>query len=433
MINFVKNDIIELNIDNLGINGEGIARIDGITVFVKGGLVGEKVRAKVILVKPNFIVAKLLEILVPSPHRIQSKCPIFNKCGGCSLQHLEYDEQLKYKQKLVKETFKKVGEIDVEVQPTIASKEIYGYRNKVSLPIRSVKGKIQMGFFMPASHNIIDATTCPLQKDEINKVCMLMREFLDSYGGKPYDENDGSGDIRHLVVRSIGNKIYVTVVLNQNISLKSFEKLLKENFTRYALYKNHNSQRNNVILGKKTEFVGGDTSPIDVEGLKIDVHPAGFFQVNDDIRQKIYNFVSQRVCGGKVIDAYSGAGLMTAQISKTASQIYGIEINEDAHVSALILKEQNGINNMFPILGDSGKVIKDLVDKNCVVILDPPRTGCSLEVTNALKDLDCDIIYISCNPATLARDVKNLGKTPKLVQPFDMFPQTPDVETVVIL
>lgn len=428
-----KNDVIELVIDNLGINGEGIAHVDGLTVFVKGALVGEKVRAKVILAKPTFVVGRLEQILTVSPHRVAAVCPVYGKCGGCALQHLSYSEQLVYKQKMVRDTLKKVGGIEVDVLPTVASDRSINYRNKVSLPIRSVKGETKIGFFMPSSHFITPIQSCPLQKPEINRVIELMREFIGFYGGTPFDETTGKGDLRHLVVRSVGGKVYVTVVLNQKINLKPFEKLLQGALDRYALYVNYNHENNNVILGKRTEFVAGDCTSIDLGGYRADIHPAGFFQVNDYIRDKIYDTVCENIGHGKVIDAYSGAGLMTARVAKNCKEVHGIEINPDAHASALELKNFNSIDNMYPHLGDSADVLPRLVDSDSTVIIDPPRAGCDQRVIDALKELECPIIYVSCNPATLARDLKLLGKKIVSVQPYDMFPQTPAVETVVVL
>lgn len=428
-----KNDVVELVIDNLGINGEGIAHVDGLTVFVKGALVGERVRAKVILAKPTFVVCRLEQILTVSPHRVAPICPVYGKCGGCALQHLSYPEQLAYKQKMVRETLKKVGEMEVEVLPTVPSDTPIGYRNKVSLPIRLVRGETKIGFFQPSSHFITPIDACPLQKPEINRVIALMREFLGFYGGTPYDEATGKGDVRHLVVRSVGGKTYVTVVLNQKTDLRPFQKLLENALDRYALYVNYNHENNNVILGKRTEFLAGDRAPIDLGGYLADVHPAGFFQVNDYIRDKIYDTVCEKIGHGKVIDAYSGAGLMTARVAKNCREVYGIEINPDAHASAVELKNFNDIDNMHPLLGDSADVLPKIADENCAVILDPPRAGCDQKVINALKELDCPIIYVSCNPATLARDLKLLGKKVVSVQPYDMFPQTTAVETVVVL
>jgi len=428
-----QKDEILIQIENLGINGEGIGKLDGKTVFVKGGLVGETVKIKVIHEKPSFLVGKLIEVVTPSKDRREPKCEVYGKCGGCSLQHLDYGEQLKYKQRTVKETLKKVAGLEVEVDQTQASDKEYGYRNKISLPIRTQKGGVKTGFFRTFSHDIVEFSYCPLQKPEINKTVSLMREFLNEYGGKPYDETDGSGDIRHLVVRSVCDKLYVTVVVNERVNLKGFEEKLRRNFNRYALYINYNNKNNNVILGERTEFLGGDDKPIELNGLLTDVHPAGFFQVNDYIRDRIYDFVLSKITTNRVIDAYSGAGLMTARLAKRAKEVFGIEINPFAHQSALEFKARNGIDNMFPKNADSGKALKELLTKDCTVILDPPRTGCGEDVITALKDFEGEIIYISCNPATLSRDLKLLNKKIKSITPFDMFPQTSNVETVAVL
>lgn len=428
-----KKDIIELRIENLGINGEGISRVDGETVFIKGALPGEIVRAEVILDKKNFAVAKLLSIEHSSADRVSPPCPFFGKCGGCSLQHLGYPAQLDYKRRTIRETFAKIAGLDVEVQDVFPSDKIYGYRNKISLPVRRTRGKIGMGFFMQNSHNIIDIDRCLLQKEEINDVLVVFKRFLAEYGGNPYDEEDGTGDIRHLIVRSLGGRLYITVVTKEPVDISGFEKMLKATFDDYSLYLNYNTKKNNVILGDVTRFVGGATSEITVEGLKIKPHPASFFQVNDYIREKIYSYATQSIASPYVIDAYSGGGVMTAIIARNAEKVYGVEINKAAHEAAVALKKDNDIANMHPMLGDVADIIKSIAKENCAVVLDPPRGGCDEKVLDILKTSSNRIVYISCNPKTLARDLKILGGKILAVKPFDMFCQTPQIETVVTI
>ena len=442
-----KNQILQLDIENVGINGEGVARHEGVVVFVKGALPGERVRAKIIGVKKNFSYAILdgddAFVSEKSKMRVVAPCPVFGKCGGCSIMHVNYARQLEIKRELVRDTLKKVGGIEFDVAPTVASDKELGYRNKMSLPIRSVNGELKIGLFASSSHRVVETADCLLQPKWNAVIISLIRKFMGESGLKAYDEQTGKGDVRHLVVREVEKHLFVTVVATRKIKLDGFKKLLEQNFDSFSLWLNINSRKDNVILGDDWIKIYGAGEIASVEGFKTTIHPAGFFQVNDYIREKIYSLVVKTVeerAPDCVIDAYSGAGIMTAMLSKHCKSVTGIEINEQASQSALNLIKDNGICNMTAICGDVadhiGKVTATYNGKKVTVVLDPPRSGCDKSVLEAISGANVsDVVYVSCSPATLARDLGYLKDyfEIKSITPFDMFPQTMNVENVAWL
>lgn len=439
-----KNDIIELNVSNLGSEGEGVARADGKTVFIRGALPGERIRAKIIAVKPRFDVALLEKVLSPSPNRVAPVCPLFNKCGGCDLQHLSYEAELKFKRSLVEETFNKVGGLTVVSEDVEPSPEPLRYRNKLSLPVRLSRGETQVGLFAKNSHRIVETDDCLLQYDWNAPLIAALKEFMAESGLVGYDEERGKGDIRHLVARQAGGRLYVTLVATAKIECAEFGKRLREINSDSELWLNINTRRDNVILGREWHKILSSDGETVIEGLKAEIHPAGFFQVNDAIRERLYSYVADMCKGHAAVEAYSGAGLLSARLSRKTKVVFGIEINEQAHAAALKLKADNGLDNFFPVLGDVGEKLNGVLSKcaeltdnaaDTFVVLDPPRAGISESAANTLVQSGADnIVYISCNPATLARDAKRLtdgGYRVESVKPWDMFPRTANVETVV--
>lgn len=435
-----KNDIIETDITSLGINGEGISHLDGKTIFVRGALPGERVRAKIILVKPTFDIAILEKIILISPDRVDAPCPHFGKCGGCDVQHLCYDSQLAFKRDYVAQTLQKVGKISAPVQPVVASEHKFRYRNKVSFPVRAGKEGVKIGLFAKGSHRVVETNDCLLQYEWNSTLISVLKKFMSDYSLSGYDEDTGKGDIRHLVVRQVSERIYVTLVTNRKINCAPLYKELSALFPNCALYQNVNRRRDNVILGDEWQLVGGEENA-SVDNMSFALHPAGFYQVNDYIRKQMYSFVASLCEGSVAIEAYSGAGLLSARLAQKANRVYGIEINEQAHLSAQKLAKDNGIDNFTPILGDVSKKLGGVLAKakgeNTFIVVDPPRTGLSKEASVMLGESNVNnIVYISCNPATLARDLAIItpyGYEISLIQPYDMFPQTSNVETVVVL
>lgn len=437
-----KNDVIEIEIDGIGYEGEGIAHLGGYTVFIRYALRGEKVRALVILAKPTFAVAKLQEVLRPSPDRAVPFCPVYYTCGGCGLQHMTYEAQLRYKQESVKETFFKAAHLSVSPPPCIESPKQKAYRNKMNLPVRGYPAAV--GFFASGSHRVVPVNECPIQFEGNGKLIQAFLRFLHENDVAGYNETTGEGVVRHLSVRKIGDYATVTVVTNGKHAKKltPFDAVLKELYgEKYAYYLNENTSRTNRILGENSTLVGGKSAPVCVDGLDVCVHPHSFFQVNDGVREKLYAAVAAAVSrfGLPVIDAYSGAGVLSALLARSVPHVTAVEIEPRAVSSANDLIQRNGIQNVTTVCGDCAQVLPDVLKQtpNAVVVLDPPRAGCAVPVLNAtLAASPAAIVYVSCNPATLARDVAILTQGDYAIvrlTPFDMFPQTPNVETLCVL
>lgn len=444
-----ENILIEIN--DLGFKGEGIANTEGKTVFVPFALPGEKVSAKVVFQKGNICFARAKKIVVQSPDRVEPPCPVFGECGGCDLQHMSYGKQLELKREIVRRNIKKIAGIDVDVSPTVQSPLQYNYRNKLVLPLSKRKGKLVTGFYKEGTNEIVDTLSCPLHPLWADTAISILRQFMEKYAVKPYVAEEKQGLIRHLIARKIGDKMTVTVVLNGN-DLPHKEKLLemlKEALGEVALYLNVNKKEGNAVTGERYIFAGGNEDlQAEVDGLTVNIHPAAFFQVNDGIRELLYKDIAEFCKGGGVlIDAYSGAGVLTALLSRHFDRAYGIEIVPQAVDAANDLIKRNGINNVQNILGDCGEVLPRLFSQNIkegenvTVVLDPPRKGCDQCVIAQLaKYPPQKIIYISCNSATLARDLARLGlNSPNppykilSITPYDMFPQTRHVETLICL
>ncbi len=452
---------MRLKIDKLGMNGEGVARPNDYNdlqkvTFVDFALPDEVVEVEIVNEKSKFCNAKLKEVIESSADRVEAPCPYFTRCGGCNLQHLKYDKQLEFKTNLVKETLFKVGGLDIEVLPCVSSSE-YGYRNKGVFPL----GK-NIGMFELNSHNIVPIDKCLLMNDKINLTLNLVREWISENNIKTFDFNTYKGLLKYLVVRSVGEQTLVCLVATSS-DIKHLDKLTDKlkALGEFGLYININNQHNSIILGRDYKHIAG-IKAIELEefGIKYDIDVASFLQVNNDIKTKLYSEVIGQIGGGVVIDAYAGAGLLSAVMSKSASKVYSVEIVPQASDKARQLVKTNNIINMEVINGDCTKILPNLIKKvqseiksqnkttpsvdidnneinlnqKCTVVLDPAHVGCSPEVIDSVKCAD-QIIYIACNPIALAKDLKVLQNTHKIVkiEPYDMFPQTKHVETLAIL
>ncbi len=459
-----KNQSLVGCVDSLGTNGEGIIRHEGTTFFVPACLPGEEIRYKVLKVKNGIGYGKVEEILAPSPARVAPKCPHFLKCGGCDLQHLSYERQLAFKKGLVQDCLRKIGGISVAVEDTVPCEKKYAYRNKLQLPIGvDGAGNTVVGFYAARSHRIIPLTRCEIHPDWAEKLIVVFMEYVEKSGAKGYDEERKTGDLRHLVAREIGGKFIFTVV-GRGKSLpeaKRFVDGLKGAFSDFTLYYNRNKKDTNVILGEEFTLVhGAGFFESNEGGITYEAGPATFLQVNETVREKLYAAAVESVTkeGDEVvIDAYSGGGLMTAMLARRAKAVFGIELIAEAVECANALKKKNNLQNMQNICGyvekEIGAVLSKLKGEKTRLIVDPPRAGIHRDALNAIAESGVEkITYISCNPATLARDLGSL--TGSLVQkegvlvkaekaegtyeivsvtPYDMFPQTKHVETIVCL
>ncbi len=423
----------KVKIIDLGMNGEGVARCDDKVVFVPFALPQEEVEIELVQDKSKFCIGKVSSIINASDSRVNPECPYFKVCGGCNLQHLDYNEQLKFKTNLVQNTLYKVGRIDIDVLPCVASKEVYNYRNKGAFPIDKTVGMFEFN-----SHNIVDINYCHIMNDTINQVLQIVKDWIKQFNINTFNFTTRKGLVKHLVVRSVNNQTLVCLVCS-DYNIPNLNDLIEKLSVigDFGLVLNKNNQNNSIILGKDFKHVYGLNS---IEMCEFDVTYSidipSFMQVNNDIKLKLYEDVLNNIGGGTVIDAYAGAGLLSAIMTKVANKVISVEIVPEASNKARRLVSNNSIPNMEVINGDCTKIIPNLINRlgDISVVLDPPHSGCSDSVINAVKTAN-KIVYIACNPIALAKDLKELIKTHKIIkiQPYDMFPQTKHVETLALL
>ena len=455
-----KNEVHKGKIISLGTEGEGIINLEGTTVFVPFCLVGEEVAFKVLKVKGNIAYGKLESIIIPSKERTEAPCKVFKKCGGCSLQHMNYAAQAEFKKQTVARALQKIGGISAEVSDTVTCDNEYRYRNKLVLPIGVLQGETVLGFYAPHSHRIVPIDDCLIEAEWVKNIICAVKAFSRTSGYQGYDEETKRGVLRRIVVREIKGKYIIALVAVKNINLSAFVDLLKERFESFTLLLNINCSSGNSVFGKEWHTIYGE-GYFEAEDLGI-FYRAGantFLQVNDDVRTKLYSRVIEETDEGVVaLDLYSGGGMLTAMLAKKCERAYGIEIVEEASRCADELKMRNNLEDkMQNICGDVGEnidyVFNKTQGKKRIIVCDPPRKGMERSVVKAILKAEADkVILISCNPATLARDLGILTgaleeKDGELVKtdmsnsvykitsitPFDMFPQTPHVETLVVL
>lgn len=455
MINLIeKNKEYILDIVSQGYEGEGIAKInDTFPIFIEGALKGERVNVRIVKSKKNFAYGKLLEVIEPSLERCEAKCSINKRCGGCKLQHSTYKEQLNFKFERVKDCITKIGKLDESiVQFPLGMDEPWRYRNKVQLPIGMVNGELKIGFFAPRSHEIIDMETCLIQDEIADKVVGITRSWIKKNNIKPYNidgKYDETGILRHIMIRRgfTTNEVMVVLVTNGSKlpNKDEFISLITENIPGIkSIVQNINSKPTNVILGQECITLWGESTISDYIGeFKFNISPLSFFQVNPVQTEVLYNKALEYagLTGDEtVFDAYCGTGTITLFLSQKAKKVYGVEIIPQAIENANINAKENNANNVEFFVGESEVVIPDLINKGIkadVVVVDPPRKGCDVKLLNAITNIDAKkIVYVSCDPSTLARDLAILEgngyKTVK-VQPVDMFPHTAHIENVALL
>lgn len=444
-----KNDFITADISSLGTNGEGVCRVDGKTVFINHALPNETVIAKILSVKKEVCYAKLTELVKSSPDRIQPPCPVNKTCGGCALQHMSYEAELRFKTGLVRNTLKKIGGIDAEVLPCEPSDKIYGYRNKLSLPAGAgADGNPIFGFYRENSNDIVATDSCLLNGETAKKVIAAFSEYCSAAKVSCYNGNKGL--LRHVVCREHGGNVQICAVINGDTlpAQSILTGILSKYFQDYSLLYNINKLNTNIILGPATRVIKGSPElKVRSMGIERDIGVASFLQVNDYIADKLYtDAAAQASCGADTIaiDAYCGTGMLTALLARRCLKVFGIEIVREAVISARKLAITHKIFNAEFKAGDCAEVLPKLVrqldadypDSGRAVILDPPRKGCSVQVLDAVLEFKPDrIVYISCDPATLARDLKHLSPAYSVsyIKPYDMFPRTAHVETLVKL
>ena len=445
-----KNREYIIKIDSYGHEGEGVGKINNFTVFVKGAIKGETVKIKLIKVNKTYGIAKLLEVIVPSQHREKPVCSIYKRCGGCNLQHISYTEQLNFKTQRVKDVMERVGKLeDAKIHNTIGMEFPYNYRNKVQLPVGSIDSEVVVGFYAPRSHDIINMEHCYIQSKLGDKVILILKEWMKENKIKPYDEKTHSGIIRHIMLREgFRTKEVMVVIVTNGAKLpnaKSLVQKLRENILNLkSVIQNINEDKTNVILGQKSITLWGQDTISDYIGdFRFNISPLSFFQVNPIQTQVLYNKAMEYadLNGDEIVfDAYCGTGTISLFLSKKAKMVFGVEIIPQAIDNANENKKENNVNNVEFIVGKSEEEIPKLIKSGInpdVIVLDPPRKGCEESLLHAIAEAaPKKIVYVSCDPATLARDLRileDLNYRAVEIQPVDMFPQSAHIETVVKL
>lgn len=444
-----KNKIYTVKIDDLGNRGEGIGSIDGFTIFVPGGIPGELIRVKITILKKQYGIGEIVEILEISKNRVNPKCDLFGSCGGCQIMHIDYDRQLEIKRKRVEEELREIGKINAKVNPTIGMENPYGYRNKTQFPVGKKNNKAIMGFYRMGSHEIIDTDYCHIQAPINEEIFKTIREFIDEFNIEVYDEKKGTGLIRHVMTRfgfTTGDVMVVLITNGKEIPYENeLIRMLKENIGGLkSIVQNVNTRKTNVVLGDKTILLYGNDKIVDYIGdFKFNISSKSFYQANSRQTKKLYykTLKYANLSGDEVVfDIYCGIGTIGLFLANKAKEVHGVEIVDAAIENAKKNAEINDIKNASFYAGRAEDVVPNLYNKGLksdVVIINPPRKGCDKSVLQTITNMEPErIVYVSCNPSTLARDLKYLSKNGYKtieVQPVDMFPQSIHVETVVLL
>ena len=444
-----KEETYELQIDRLGTSGEGVGRYDNFTVFVPNALPGENVSVIIEEVKNSYARGRIKQILHESVDRVAPLCELYEECGGCQLQHLSYEAQLHAKRAQVVDALIHIGKLpQIPVMETLRAEEPWNYRNKMQFPIGRNSGKIVIGCFAQGSHRIINTENCHIQRAENNDLANAAREIAEQLHISVYNEDTHKGVLRHIVGRVGRSNDLMAVIVTATKQLpraKDFVRMLRERLPNLvSVHQNIQTYRNNVIMGRDTQLLWGRPTIIDSLGLlNFHISPRSFFQVNTRQAERLYEqaLAYADLHGTEtVIDAYCGTGTITLFLAQKARKVYGIEIVQPAILDARKNARDNNVKNAEFIVGDATAVMPALYKQGIrpdVVVVDPPRAGCTETVLRTFANMKPQrIVYVSCNPATLARDLailKELGYLAQEVQPVDLFPQTSHVENVCLL
>ncbi len=438
-----KNDIFEIEITGMTDDGSGVGRAEGIAVFVPYTIIGETVRVHIIKVNKTYAVGKLIEVVSPSIHRVKSECEYFYKCGGCQLWHMDYEAELDYKYNKVKNCIERIGGISVDISPIVSADFCTRYRNKVQLPV----SKSGVGFYMRNSHNVVDIDDCLLQDKRCKEIVLKIKEWIKKLDIEPFDEKTNDGLIKHIYIRS-GKSGIIVVIVSKTDKIPKFDVLTEElislNLNIEGIVCNINPDNTNVVLGRENKIIWGKGSITDNIGeTEFKISPDSFYQVNKEQTLKLYNLVAEMADiteNDTVWDFYCGIGTIGQFVAKKANKIIGIEIVPQAVEDAKKNAKKNGITNAEYYCGPAEIVAPTLIKKGeraDVVILDPPRKGCDeILLDTVIKSHSKRIVYVSCKPSTLARDLKYFnehGYITKQIVPVDMFPRTCHVECVALL
>ncbi|NGP46091.1 23S rRNA (uracil(1939)-C(5))-methyltransferase RlmD [Bacillaceae bacterium SIJ1] len=446
-----KNKYYRTTVEDLTHEGAGVAKVDGFPVFVPKALPAEDITLKIVKVKKNFAFGRLVETHQASSDRVEAPCPVFGECGGCQLQHLSYEGQLAYKQRQVTETLKRLGGLeDVVVHPTIGMEDPWSYRNKVQTPVGERNSSLIAGFYKQRSHELVDLDVCMIQNEANDDVVQGVRAIAETYGIRAYDEKTHKGTLRHILVRNAkttGEQM-VTLV-TKNATLPNKANIIRDIREQYpsvvSIVQNVNPKRTNVILGAETNVLWGkETIRDEIDGVSFDISSLSFYQVNPVQTEKLYEKALKyaSLTGEEtVIDAYCGIGTISLFLARKAKHVYGVEIVPEAIEDAKKNAVLNDIDNATFAAGKAEDVMPTWQKQGIhadVIVVDPPRKGCDDALLQTMLTMKPNrIVYVSCNPATLARDLATLTNSGayevKEVQPVDMFPQTTHVECCALL
>ena len=446
-----KNKEYVVDIVDIGQGGVGIGKYEGFTVFVEGGLIQDKVKVRINKSKKNYAVGDIVEIIEKSPFRVDRICSDDLKdCGGCQIQELDYNKQLELKTNEVKQVISRIGKLEnVEIHETIGMQSPCRYRNKAQFPIQNINGSTAIGFYKKKSHDVIPTDMCVIQHDINDKIIKIIKTYIQAYNVSIYNETTHTGVLRHLVTK-VGfttNEVMVVLVANgTNLPhLNELASVLKENILGFkTLVLNVNKAKTNVILGKENKVIYGNGKINDYIGdLVFEISPLSFFQVNPVQTEVLYNKAleyAELKENDTVFDIYCGIGSISLFLAQKATKVYGIEIVEDAIKDAKINAKLNNLNNVEFYVGKAEEVVPKMYSEGKtanVVVVDPHRKGCDEKVLDTIVSMKPDrVVYVSCNPSTLARDLAYLderGYKCVEIQPVDMFPHTMHVETVAKL
>lgn len=446
-----KNDIVTLDIEDCGVDGEGIGKADGFTVFVKDAVIGDRVTAKIMKAKKNYGYGRLMEILKPSPYRVEPKCAFARQCGGCQLQALSYEQQLAFKEKKVRGHLERIGGFtELPMEPIIGMDEPYHYRNKAQFPVgKNKEGRIITGFYAGRTHTIIENRDCALGVSQNKEVLDRVIAHMEAYGIEPYKEETGKGLVRHILIRYgfFTGEVMVCLVLNGS-SIPQKETLIEHlleipGMTSITI--NVNKKRSNVILGEEIRLLWGKPYITDKIGdISYQISPLSFFQVNPLQTGKLYSKALEYadLHGEETVwDLYCGIGTISLFLAQKAKFVRGVEIIPAAIENANDNARLNSIENVEFFVGKAEEVLPAEYKKNGiyadVIVVDPPRKGCEESLLATMIEMQPKrIVYVSCDSATLARDLKYLcerGYELRKVCPVEQFGGTVHVETVVLL
>ncbi len=443
-----KNEIYEAVICDYTAEGQGVAKIEGCAVFVPNAVAGETCRIRIEKVGKTWASGKLVEILEKSPHRVNRECPVAKLCGGCDFWHMDYEEETRLKAERVRQALNRIGGEELEEISILSAPSCYGYRNKAQYPVSSHKGRVFAGFYKAGTHSVVENNRCLILPEEMDRVKKIIIDYVNHYRISAYEETEHKGLLRHIYVRrgAVSGQVLVCLVVNGR-KLPHTEDLIRrlqgvEGFTTLVL--SVNTKRGNTILGDEFITLYGPGYIEDTLcGLRFRLSARSFYQVNHHQAQRLYEAAisqAQITKDDLVLDLYCGVGTITLAMAKAAGKVIGVEVVEQAVADAKENAKRNGIENAEFFCGDAGKAALELEGKGIrpdVVVVDPPRKGLNADTIEALSRMQPQrIVYVSCDPATLARDVallKERGYNVKNAQAADLFPRCAHVESIVCL